>query len=100
MKNKINPKEKLIKKLEFAFGKLGIFADNIKITFPEGFWKKADVYRWEGTARLSFQDGRPVKNVNIVSWDTATECVKLGDLLIQEKCPWEWEIHSPASLVC
>lgn len=91
--------ERLVEKLEAAFAKLGILAENISIDFPQGFWKQADVYRWEGYAKLYFQDGRDPKRVQIMSWDTATECVAKGELLLEERSFYEWEIHSPASQV-
>lgn len=92
--------EKLVEKLEAAFAKLDIVADRIEITYPQGYWKKEDVYRWEGSAVLHYSDGRDRKRVQINSWDTATECAAKGDLLVEERQPWEWEAHSPAAQVC
>lgn len=91
--------EKLIEKLEASFAKLGLMADNIRISYPQGFWKKEDCYRWEGSATLYYPDGRPHRRVQINSWDTATLCIAKGELLLKELEVYSWEIWSPSSWI-
>lgn len=95
----MNTTDKLILKIQKAFAKLGILADRIEITYPKGFWKKEDVYRLEGYAVLYYSDGRPHKRVQLNSWDTATDCISKGELLLEEIESWEWQINSPSSQI-
>lgn len=97
----MSTKDRLIEKVAETFGKLGIHAECLRLEFPTGYWKAEDVYRWESYWRLSYQDGRQPECVTVNSWDTATECVKRGDIQItQDRKSAKWyEVNAPSSLV-
>jgi len=92
--------EKLEAKVQNAFAKLGIVAENFRVTYPKGVWKRADVYRWEGSIKLWYPDGRQPRRALINSWDSATRCVKKGEILLEEdeNC-YQWLVWAPDSLI-
>lgn len=51
-----------------------------------GYWRQADVYRWECTARTrgrkGFADGI---SCCIDCWDTMTDCVRYGIEIVQDR---------------
>jgi hypothetical protein len=60
--------EKLVELLE----KQGFHVEFL--TPVSGFWKKQDVYRWEGVVTAPDRHGR----YSIGCWDTMTRCVRYG----------------------
>ena len=97
----MSTRDRLINKVAEAFAKLGIHAECLRMEFPTGYWKAADVYRWESYWRLSYADGRQPETATLNSWDTATECVKKGDMQIDKdrKSVKHYEVYAPSSLV-
>lgn len=67
--------ERLERKINKQFLSEGMEIRNI--TYPLGFWKKADCFRWEG---FLHQIGRPHIKSFVGSFYTITECLACGPL--------------------
>ncbi len=74
----------------------GVVLTDEGIVGVTGYWRGADVFRWETTgAKVEVDPGLGLDGhgIAIVSWNTMTACVHNGFTIVKET-PWWWEVHA------
>lgn len=69
----------LAKKLEKTLSEISgltVTVDPLDLVPASGYWKQADVMRWEGRVRIVTKHERAFDHVGIGSWDSMTACLK------------------------
>ncbi len=93
--SRLNPRPTMRERLAVLLCREGFAVTEYDLIPVTGYWKRADVYRWESVGAKRNADPMNGLGVTIVSWDTMTECVRNGITVAQDpQSPWWFDVHA------